>query len=197
LQAVAAELNRFLSKRRLKAQHNHAIIAVGKRELLNLERFGGVQRSRRRLLLRSKHKKEKTMGNTELKGSCLCGRVKYSISTELQTFYFCHCEQCRKITGSAFASNILAKPAEIQWLSGGENINRFDYPGDRSFTKVFCKVCGSGLPFHNESGTHIFIPAGSLDGDPNIRPEKNIFWGDKSTWYEAGIQAPKCDGFPE
>ena len=136
------------------------------------------------------------MGNAELKGSCLCGRVKYSLATELETFYFCHCEQCRKLTGSAFASNILASPAEIHWLSGHEQIQRFDYPGDRSFTKVFCKVCGSGLPFLNESGTHLIIPAGSLDGDPPIRPDKNIFWADRSPWYEAGMDAPRCDGFP-
>jgi len=137
------------------------------------------------------------MHKTELTGSCLCGKVKYAITAELQRFYFCHCEQCRKITGSSFASNILAKPAEIRWLAGKENITRFDYPGERSFTKVFCKECGSGLPFLNESGTTLYIPAGSLDCDPQIRPERNIFWGDRSCWYEAGIDAPKCEGFPE
>jgi hypothetical protein len=136
------------------------------------------------------------MGKTNLNGSCLCGRVKYSISAELKKFYFCHCEQCRKITGSSFASNILASPSEIQWIKGEELVKRFDYPGDRSFTKVFCMECGSGLPFLNESKTTLFVPAGSLDCDPIIRPNKNIFWGDKSLWYEEGIEAPRCDGFP-
>ena len=45
-----------------------------------------------------------------LAGSCLCKRVKYSVAAELQQFYFCHCEQCRKVTGSAFASNIRLRP---------------------------------------------------------------------------------------
>ncbi len=135
------------------------------------------------------------MEKTELKGSCLCGKVHYTVTAELMKFYFCHCEQCRKITGSSFASNILAKPADVIWTSGEEYVKRFDYP-NRSFTKIFCTECGSGLPFLNVSETTLFIPAGSLDCDPGVRPDKNIFWGDKSPWYEAGIDAPRCDGFP-
>jgi hypothetical protein len=137
------------------------------------------------------------MNQCVLTGSCLCERVKYSIATELQQFYFCHCKQCRKVTGSAFASNIQAKPAEIAWLSGAEYVKYFDYPGDRLFTKVFCSECGSGLPFLNKSGKKLFIPAGSLDSEPCIRPGHNIFWGDRSSWYEAGLSAPRSDGFAE
>src|SRR5262245_15819166 len=77
-----------------------------------------------------------------LTGSCLCKRVKYSVAAELQQFFLCHCEQCRKVTGSAFASNIQAAPAEVKWLAGAEYVKRFDYPGDRLFTKVFCSDCG-------------------------------------------------------
>jgi hypothetical protein len=130
-----------------------------------------------------------------LTGSCLCQRVQYSVAAELQEFYFCHCEQWRKVTGSAFASNIQAAPAEVKWLSGAEHVKRFDYPGDRLFTKVFCSECGSGLPFLNKSGKKLFIPAGSLDSEPGILPGHNIFWGDRSSWYEAGISAPRSEGF--
>lgn len=132
-----------------------------------------------------------------LTGSCLCGSVKYSVTVEVKHFYFCHCEQCRKITGSSFASNILAKPANINWIAGFDNVKRFDYPGERSFSKVFCSNCGSGLPFLNHKGDTLIIPAGSLDHDPSVRPDKNIYWGDKAQWYEVGIEAEKCLEFPE
>ncbi|WP_422879843.1 GFA family protein [Nodosilinea nodulosa] len=107
----------------------------------------------------------------------------------------CHCEQCRKRTGSAFASNILAKPADIAWLSGQDNIKRYDHPGDKSFTNSFCTECGSRLPYLSKSG-NLVIPAGSLDCDPTVRPDNNIFWEDRSSWYEDGITAPKCDRYP-
>jgi hypothetical protein len=85
----------------------------------------------------------------------------------------------------------------VKWLSGAEYVKRFDYPGDRLFTKVFCSECGSGLPFLNKSGKKLFIPAGSLDSEPSIDPGHNIFWGDRSSWYEAGISAPRSEGFVE
>ncbi len=137
------------------------------------------------------------MKPTTLTGSCLCGTVKYSVTTEIKKFYFCHCEQCRKITGSSFASNILAKPSTVSWVSGSEKIKRFDYPGPKSYTKVFCSECGSGLPFLNERGNTLFIPAGSLDSDLKIKPDCNIFWSDKASWYEEGIEVQKCAEFPE
>ncbi len=130
-------------------------------------------------------------------GSCLCAKVKYSVAANIKDFYFCHCEQCRKITGSAFAANILTKPVTVNWISGSEWVKRFDYPCERVFTKVFCTNCGSGLPYLNKKGDALVIPAGSLDHNPDIKPNNNIFWADKASWYEAGIVAPKCAGFVE
>ena len=131
----------------------------------------------------------------KLTGSCLCGQVQYSVTTEIEDFYLCHCQQCRKITGSAFASNIQTKPVDIQWFSGFDKVRRFDYLGKRTFTKVFCSECGSGLPYLNEKGCALIIPAGSLNDEPVLKPKNNIFWADRAQWYETGIDAPKCSGF--
>ena len=140
---------------------------------------------------------EKLMNKKTLTGSCLCNRVTYSVTAQIKRFYFCHCSQCRKITGSSFASNILAGPAPVEWITGIKYIRRFDYPGEKSYTKVFCSECGSGLPFLNKSETTLFIPAGSLDHDPKVVPDNNIYWADKAAWYEEGIHAEKCEAFPK
>ena len=137
------------------------------------------------------------MSLTKYTGSCLCGEVKYNIEAETQGFYLCHCQQCRKLTGSAMASNIQLKPSEISWVSGEDKVKRFDYPGERMFTKAFCTECGSALPYVNESGTALVIPAGSLDNDIEINPEVNIFWADKATWLEPGLNARKCEAFDD
>lgn len=135
------------------------------------------------------------MRSTTFSGQCLCGAVQYSVTTEVEDFYFCHCEQCRKITGSAFASNILTKPARINWVSGSEFIKQFDYPEPRMFTKVFCANCGSGLPYLNKKGAALIIPAGSLNHEPKMKSSHNIFWNESALWYQSGINAPKCKGF--
>lgn len=132
---------------------------------------------------------------TTFSGQCLCGAVHYSVKTEAENFYFCHCEQCRKITGSAFASNILTKPARVNWISGSDKVKRFDFPEPRTFTKVFCVECGSGLPFLNKKGNALVIPAGSLNHEPPIQPAHNIFWLEAAQWYQSGMNAPRCERF--
>ncbi len=137
------------------------------------------------------------MQSTRLQGSCLCGEVAYELEAVLKHFYFCHCRQCRKLTGSAHAANILAQPAAVNWLRGENKLRRYDAADGRSFTHVFCSQCGSGLPFMNVTQTTLFIPAGSLDTPSGIAVEKNIFWEEVPDWYEAGVSAPRCRAFPE
>jgi hypothetical protein len=61
---------------------------------------------------------------------------------------------------------------------------------------VFCTECGSGLPFVTKSGKALIVPAGSLDAEPNIQPNDNIFWVERAGWYDDGIHANKCEAFP-
>ena len=134
---------------------------------------------------------------TTLRGSCLCGEVAYEIKTQLTHFYFCHCQQCRKLTGSAHASNILARPVPVNWLKGADKIKRFDARDGRAFTHVFCSECGSGLPFLNISGSTLFIPAGSLDTSPGLPVDRNIFSAEMPKWVSSGLNAKHCEGFPD
>ncbi|WP_444994486.1 GFA family protein [Aliikangiella sp. IMCC44359] len=131
-----------------------------------------------------------------LSGQCLCGRVKFSLEENFSNFYLCHCHQCQKITGSAYASNLFTQPDNINWLCGKEFITRYDDP-DRSFTKAFCTRCGSGLPFLSQSGANLIVPAGCLNEPPEIMPQNNIFCEEQSAWYKKGIEAEPVNGFPE
>jgi len=130
-----------------------------------------------------------------IEGGCLCGTVRFSLNNEFAKFYLCHCSQCRKITGSSNAANLFTAPQNIEWLSGQASMKRFDYPG-RDFTSVFCTECGSGLPYLSKSGKSLIVPAGSLNDEPNIAPQANIFWLERTAWFEPGVSAEHFDGFP-
>ena len=45
-------------------------------------------------------------------------------------------------------------------------------------------------------GDEVCIPAGSIDGDPEIRPSVHIFVGSKAPWYEITDGLPQFDRFP-
>ena len=55
-------------------------------------------------------------GSTEHSGSCSCGFVKYSINEDPLFTQACHCDDCKKSTGSAFviSSMILESCFEIE-----------------------------------------------------------------------------------
>ena len=131
-----------------------------------------------------------------LTGECLCGTVKFSVADRFKAFYQCHCKQCQQLTGSAFASNIFTDPGNIEWLSGQDNITNYEHPS-REFSKSFCKICGSALPFINKTKTSLILPAGSLNELPNIQPQANIFTSEEACWLKPGLQAESFSGFPE
>lgn len=130
------------------------------------------------------------------KGGCLCGAVTYEVEGPFDQFHLCHCSRCRKSTGSAHASNIFTKPGNITWLTGKSLIKRFDLPTAERFARCFCTECGSGVPYLSRNGLALIIPAGSLDSDPEIRPQDNIFWQDRACWYDDALTAPRFDEYP-
>ena len=49
-------------------------------------------------------------------GSCLCRAVKFEVAGDLAPIQLCHCGDCRKAQGSAFAANILVATADFRLL---------------------------------------------------------------------------------
>ncbi|MFL6835047.1 MAG: GFA family protein, partial [Xanthobacteraceae bacterium] len=41
-----------------------------------------------------------------LSGGCQCGGVRYELSAEPLTVYVCHCTECQRQSGSAFALSL-------------------------------------------------------------------------------------------
>jgi len=136
------------------------------------------------------------MSKSNISGSCLCGEVSYEFSGSTKVFQYCHCTRCRKITGSAHASNIIIDPDEFNWLTGEDNIGRFELAEAKHFASSFCKTCGSSLPWLTQSGKAVIIPAGTLDQDPEVKPQHNIYYADKAAWYVNADDLIKYDALP-
>jgi hypothetical protein len=139
---------------------------------------------------------EEQLMSKELNGECLCGAIKYSVADNFKAFYQCHCKQCQKLTGSAFASNLFTAPENITWLRGQDKVSIYAH-ASRGFSKSFCKDCGSAMPFLNKAGTSLIVPAGSLNELPDIQPQANIFTAEEACWFKSGQQAKAFSGFPE
>jgi len=116
-------------------------------------------------------------------GSCLCKKVTYKLVGDAMRFYHCHCERCRKMTGTGHASNIMVKPdADIEWLTGEDLLGRYKVPEAERFYNCFCKECGSPMPRVVPELGSVLIAAGSLDMVPEMKPQARIFWDSKVEW---------------
>jgi hypothetical protein len=131
------------------------------------------------------------MSKEPIHGSCLCGTVTYETEAEPHNFLYCFCSRCRKKTGSAHASNVFVEGAGFRWLSGEENVGQYALPGTNTLTNCFCKTCGSRVPRKTDQG--VTIPAGGLDIEPELLPQKCIYWADKPDWYRSVDDLPKVE----
>jgi hypothetical protein len=130
-----------------------------------------------------------------LRGSCLCGAVRYEVRGPFLRFAHCHCSRCRKATGAAHATNLYASPERFAWTAGSESAVRFDLPSARSFATTFCRLCGSPLPHHSRSGREIVVPAGSLDDAPRLRPQAHIYFASRADWTNCSEDLPRADEY--
>ena len=137
------------------------------------------------------------MASKTIRGGCLCGKVAFEIQGPFEGFRYCHCSRCRKATGSAHAANIFIKPEQFRWIRGEEDVRRYDVPEAERFATCFCQFCGSPCPRMARTGDRFTIPSGSLEDDPEISPECNIFWESRAPWFPSTNELPHFKEYPE
>ncbi len=60
-----------------------------------------------------------------LRGSCLCGRVRYELAATPQFINPCHCSMCRKEHGAAFGSFLHADGWGFRWTAGESSVEHY------------------------------------------------------------------------
>ena len=127
-------------------------------------------------------------------GGCLCGAIRFEVARFVGPFELCHCSRCRKASGSAFAAMIGVKAEDFSWISGRDQIRRYEAPvrtHPPGFRTAFCGQCGSPMPSFEAADDWFEIAAGLLDDDPGLRPERHIFIECRSAWYEILDDLPR------
>ena len=113
-------------------------------------------------------------------GSCLCGAVKYEVHGPLRDVVACHCEQCRKQTGT-YMSATAAQDADLKvTLSRGLKW----YRSSDTARRGFCSECGSVLFWKGDGRDYTAIAAGSIDGKTDLKLAGHIFCDNAGDYYE-------------
>lgn len=118
-------------------------------------------------------------------GSCLCGAVKYQLLSRPKALSHCHCSQCRKSHGAAFASYGSVLRSDLRIVQGAGSLQ--SYRSSESVLRQFCGQCGSSLFWSRDQGEHadwISIALGTLDTPFTADKQKHIQVAFKASWYE-------------
>lgn len=136
-----------------------------------------------------------TVEANNLSGSCLCGQIRYTAVGTPERFFHCHCSRCRKVTGTGHASNLFLK-GSLHWDQGEELIHSYKLPQAERFANYFCSNCGSRMPVFIEAMAMVFIPAGSLDQEPEFAPQARIFQDSRAQWSCDSSELAVFDNYP-
>lgn len=131
-----------------------------------------------------------------IRGSCLCGGVKFEVARVVGSFELCHCSRCRKASASAFVAGLGVMREDFRLVQGLELIRTYAMPIRETpppYRTSFCSRCGSPVPDASSTSPWFEIPAGLLDDDPQLRPDKHIYVDTKSVWFAITDQLPQFD----
>ena len=129
-----------------------------------------------------------------LTGSCLCGSVRIQVADRFGFVGYCHCSECRKWSGSAFATGALVSPEDFSIASGEALVSYYD--SSEQTVLGFCSKCGSSLFSKKPQLGKYIIRLGILDDAPTKRPDVHIFAASKAPWFEITDQLHKFDTAP-
>jgi len=128
-----------------------------------------------------------------MNGSCCCGAVKFELLAPPSMMGTCHCSRCRKVGANVM---VFIKKADLRWISGQDNIARYEPAPPYKYARCFCKTCGTSLGEILSEDESFPISAHTLDEDPGVRNRFHEFVAEKPAWYDICDDAKQFDGHP-
>jgi hypothetical protein len=112
-------------------------------------------------------------------GRCYCGATRLSATTRPLVVAYCHCLDCRRVTGAPVTA----------WAAFDESVVRFvpdqgrvasPNPGVRRW---FCGACGSSLACrYDYLPGQVYVPIGIIDQAAELVPELHAHEAERLSW---------------
>lgn len=116
-------------------------------------------------------------------GRCLCGAVRYEVRGPLRDVLLCHCVECRRWSGHAFAATaarredlVLLESAALRWVPSPES--------ESEARRGFCGQCGSSLFWEAPARDTVSIAAGTLDEPTGLHVRGHVYVSQAGDYYE-------------
>lgn len=125
------------------------------------------------------------MTDVEIEGGCMCGQIRYVLTSDPIYQTMCHCSDCRRAAGAQSVAWVTVKDEHFAFTKGGPQ----RYRSSPHVVRTFCPTCGTSLTYWNERRDgETDIQTGSLDHPEDYPPTKDLFCRDRLPWVEPTTQ---------
>ena len=126
--------------------------------------------------------------NAVFTGRCLCGAVTYECGPPVHAPCFCHCQSCRRATGSHVVAWATVARATFRIITGSVH----SYASSPTVLRQFCGQCGTPITYFNEQWPDsIDITIATVDTPDSMQPTEHIWMADAVSWDRPN------DGLPQ
>ena len=126
---------------------------------------------------------------------CDCGAIRYESTGEPLFSINCHCRDCQRETGGAYAPIVGVPATGFKLLQGTPRYFEVTADSESKTSRAFCAECDSPLFGRPESRTDILtIRVGCLDQPSSFQPTQDIFTARAQPWDYMNPDLPKVLG---
>ena len=124
-------------------------------------------------------------------GGCSCGAVRFRCTVEPFWASYCHCSDCRHVTGAPVTVMVGFRDGEVRfdgvpsWRRTSECVHR-----------AHCAECGTPLVYRDDRlPGEVYLMAGAFDDPSFIRPQMHAFVDEALPWLTIADDLPRKKGF--
>ncbi len=131
--------------------------------------------------------------DTEHRGGCLCGRIRFVATGDPGWSGICHCASCRRATGGILMAAASFPRAKVRF----EGTERRFYNSSPGMRRSFCGDCGSSLSYENARWPEaVNLTLATFDHPERLPPATQIFTAERLPWLHLADDRPRYPGEP-
>jgi len=124
-------------------------------------------------------------------GRCLCGNLQFQLRGKPLWVAHCHCDSCRRNTGSAVATFVGYKKEQLSYTRG----ERRFFESSPGVQRGFCADCGTPMTYEADrcpDEVHLYVS--TLNNPGEFRPRVHVFFAERIPWMELVDDLPRYEG---